>query len=385
VPPDSLDILLREVDWLKALGTNTLSFGPNYAPGPDGSLQPIAPDMEETVLRRIEAVHAVGLRVYLVLGFWTPEQIPTPAQAETLLSELEPLVLKWAALAEQHGVELFSPANEPDLFLEAANLSAWHQRLLPQIRARYGGLVLPKLASAVDMDYRGFDYIGLDIIGWRPREYVEADLETMLGYAQRDGVPGVILAEFGAMAEAEFPGEEILAVGEQKQAQMLETVFQVAQGKVAGYFVIAPIGRAWGVRGRPAEEVVASWFGGEAAHSPGESGWATIRGEAHYTGNKIGELSLALWESWPPAGPPLLAVRLSPETTDFSLDLPPGSYYLNFSLPTAAPGSPPAPGDPVFWCGPLQVSAGETITLQLALSDADTGAAVPQACPQSGP
>ena len=82
----------------------------------------------------------------------------------------------------------------------------------------------------------------------------------MLAYAERDGVQGVMVVELGAQP-APWGGYQVPGVGDAAQAALLESVFELTWGKVAGYITEAPLG-LMAFRGRPAEEVIGRWYTG---------------------------------------------------------------------------------------------------------------------------
>lgn len=252
-------MIIEDVDVLIKMGVNTISIGPAYLPNVDGSFSADPPWMEQGVLEQINAAHAKGLGVYLVPQFWSPYQKPDPKKADLYLENFAPIVLKWAEMAEQYGVEMFSPVNEPDHVFDTRKVSTWQQKLLPEIRKRYKGIVLPKLAQAQDIDYKGFDYVGFDLVGPREAKDIAGELNRALGYSQRDGCRGVIVAEFGVLATSGAPGEG-QGLGDKTQADKINLVFQETWGKVKGYFIVGWTLMGYGVKGRPAQQTIEGWF-----------------------------------------------------------------------------------------------------------------------------
>jgi hypothetical protein len=138
---------------------------------------------------------------------------------------------------------------------------------LPQIRERYSGLVITNLGNVMDQDYRGFDYLGLKYLDNDTPEVMAVELARMLEYAERDGARGVIITEMGWVADHTVQDEHITyssspMVGEAVQAARMQAGFDLSDGKVAGFFVISPLG-AYNLRGRPAEEIVGRFFTGD--------------------------------------------------------------------------------------------------------------------------
>jgi len=255
-----------EFDQLKKVGANTMSFGPGYSPQADGTYS-IRPGTKEFVVNQIVEAHENGIDVYLVPTFWNPVTRPDPDLAETYLENFTPIVLEWAEIAQQYGVALFSPVNEPDMVFPNEIVADWLHDIIPGIDDRYTGLTATKLAHLSDMDFSGYDYVGFDIIGSITSESVKEDVALANRYAERDGARGVFIAEFGVPAEGSGNGG-VRGVGEEMQAEMIDRVFRESWGDVDGYFVISWILPEYSIKGRPAEQVVEQWFTAPAGEPP---------------------------------------------------------------------------------------------------------------------
>lgn len=91
---------------------------------------------EETILK-IKTVHEKGLKVYLQLY---PEWYGIPHEGELergpvkdqdlFMEQMEEVALKWAEIAEELGVELYSPSCELNVFLSWDNNMRWHNKVL---------------------------------------------------------------------------------------------------------------------------------------------------------------------------------------------------------------------------------------------------------------
>lgn len=254
-------ILAQTIWWesshLKQLGVNTLSFGPLYFPKEDGTFQSL-PLWNELISSLIQGAHRQGLQVYLVPMFWAPGVKFEASKAKTYLDNFSPIVLEWSEVAERYHAELFSPANEPDFPFDQEVVGEWLHEIVPKIKERYSGMVTTKLANIFDMNFTGYDYVGFDLVHVKDADKVREDVATARKYAQRDGCRGVILAEFGFLAEwTRFEDE---GVGEQRQAELINMVFQETWGNVDGYFIVRWSVDGFGVKGRPAEQTVKEWF-----------------------------------------------------------------------------------------------------------------------------
>jgi len=247
-----------EFNQLKELGVNTMSFGPSYTPQPDGTYS-IRPSTKEFVVNQIVQSHQNGIEVYLVPTFWNPSVRPDPSLVATYLENFTPIVLEWADIAQEYGVKLFSPVNEPDMVFPAEIVGAWLHDIIPDINDRYDGLTTTKFANLSDMDFSGYDYIGFDAIGSRADQGIKEDVALANKYAERDGARGVLISEFGVSTEVEG-SDGPSAVGKETQAEVIDGVFRETWGEVDGYFVISWVLPGYSIKGGPAEQTVKEWF-----------------------------------------------------------------------------------------------------------------------------
>ena len=255
-----------DLEHLESLGVNTMSFGPSYSPLPDGTYS-TRPDNKQSVISQIVEAHEKGIQVYLVPTFWNPFTSPDPSKAETYLENFTPIVLEWADIAQEYGVALFSPVNEPDMVFPKEIVGSWLHDIIPDIKDRYDGLTTTKFAHLSDMDFSGYDYVGFDLIGSTTSERVNEDVALANKYAERDGARGVIIAEFGVPAEDDGNGG-VRPVGGEMQAEIIERVFRESWGEVDGYFVVSWLLPGYSVKGRPAEQVIKQWFTAADGETP---------------------------------------------------------------------------------------------------------------------
>ena len=250
---------------MKDMGMNTVFFQGFGDP-------PFLPFEKEFMVANIQTAHRNGLKVVLTIGFIPPYPKPWEVDTEALNSK----IIEYARLAEKYGIEFFAPLNEPDcIFWE--NTARWGQEILPRIREVYHGEVIWKgsISDHIDQmlsgewptDFSGYDYIGFSITpheGMMLEEYpqfVDNVLDTVLSFAERDNVKGVMVTEFGAWDWG--PGHS-----EEEVARAFEIVFERGENKVVGFFALDPpfgMGapgtgeQGWAIRGK-IEEVIRRWY-----------------------------------------------------------------------------------------------------------------------------
>lgn len=266
--------LLSDVQQLKEDGVNTISFGPFHVTDDKGNIQEI-PLMKPITILLIQSAHRNGFRVFLVPDMYGPSF--TGIENNTLfLEQAAPIVLEWAEIAEKYGVEMYAPMNEPSIIIDNQEaLNQWAHEVAIGIKERYSGILVYKATEAdwgFDNDYRGYDYVGLDIFPYDPEQTVEefriglqSVISDGLEFAERDGAKGVIYSEIGVQIKAnpedvDPTTPEPFSLDYQKQAY--EVFFEEGQkNNIAGYIFCC-----WGEEGIygpddvPAEEVMKKWF-----------------------------------------------------------------------------------------------------------------------------
>ena len=259
--PGLKDSIAGELEHLKKLGVNTMSFVPSRRALPDGTFSSRSDsDTKRFVIGQIVAAHEQGIQVYLVPNFRHPSTLPDRSTAETYLENFTPIVLEWADIAEEYGVALFPPGNELDKPFPKDLVATWLHDIIPKMNERYDGLTIAKLKDVFDMDFSGYDYVGFTNIGRQNPGGVRAEVELAKKYAARDGARGVIISEFGWNIRSDE--------GEETQVKTIEQVFQESWGEVDGYFVISWLLPGYSVKGRPAEQVIKQWFTAESGVRP---------------------------------------------------------------------------------------------------------------------
>jgi len=252
-------------DRLHEDGVNILAFGPVYLVGPRGNLLPLI--HEVLAVAALQAAHRNGFKVFWVMELaygLPPRPIPEKILENTdLLDSYNKKVIKGARIAEKYGVELFSPLNEPEVKLGAEASFKWGQEILPKIKEVYHGKVVWKgdimrnvleaMEQGAKTNFTGYDYLGTSMTPYvelrKYAEEVERVLEGTAALAKRDGVPEIMITEFGTwyVKDVKTPEDHALAH---------EIVLGKGRDKVKGYFVLDD-GR---LKGSLTEEVIQKWY-----------------------------------------------------------------------------------------------------------------------------
>ncbi len=280
-------IALNEVDNLRADGVNIVSLGISIYLDGD-----VIKDRDRAEIKKmVNEFHRNGIRTCLVLNPGHPEFGIDPfspeASGRPLFERLTPLALEWAAICEKYGVEMFCPANEPQLmaYQKEQDISDWAQQILPRLREVYTGkLVFLAQYTAEGLpryNLAGYDYVAIGGVGadsdvdqmpWRTEEKIEETLDSL-----RTLYPGHRYLYFGVVAftgpdfywwepiapanmretNPNLPSDFFL-VSLEGQAKFYDVFFSKTWDGVDGYFIGAYKGTEY--RDKPAEEVIRNWF-----------------------------------------------------------------------------------------------------------------------------
>lgn len=272
--PGDEDAFINSLEEIKKLGVNIVPVVASFCVK-GSEIKPIVygppwlqRQQERIIKERITKIHQAGLAVELDLGTMSPQcEIEIQAK-QSFINQFSEIVQKWAQIAEEYQVELFSPLNEPNLVLRGKE-SEFAQKVLPRIKGVYKGKVVLKVADTgpEKLNYSGYDYVAFDIYPQNLSEWerqLSEVAEKMEKLESKYALEGVYLGEFGALTYRD-PNDPLLAgevFSETEQAQILETAFRTLWSKTSGFFVMnwAQNSNPYNIRGKPAEEVLKKWF-----------------------------------------------------------------------------------------------------------------------------
>lgn len=174
---------------------------------------------EEKITNMIEKAHSKGLNVYLVIY---PEYlykhegpvIREEKQGE-FLQEMTNITIRWARIAEEYDVEIFSPPNEIFDYIGYKKGFNWLNEISNTIKTVYSGSIVPRgmgvyryydglyERKGANFDFSNWDYIGFDLFGngvktlEEYRTYVSATINKALSLKQKYRTKGIIFGEIG--------------------------------------------------------------------------------------------------------------------------------------------------------------------------------------------
>jgi hypothetical protein len=211
-------------------------------------------DLEDEICKIGNIVHALkssGLSVYISgQPFYTLSEIgedePTtltgyPEEVtQNYLSQLEPVMMRLAEMGERYSVDFIAPLSEPDKFLGEELSDAFMQEAISYFDGFSGRLVWQVYGLSITdidwvgdpyrTDFSGYDVVGLAVLGCdsAPADWDEY-IETLVQWGQEDGVPEVMMAEFGCVM---VPDSEETAI------ENMDSWYDMTAGTSVGLFVL---------------------------------------------------------------------------------------------------------------------------------------------------
>jgi len=180
----------RLLNKAKEAGANFLLLRAFYSCSQGGELSGNDAEAERYLGEAIAAAHAEGFGVFLTpyvesACFWPDREC---ALSEKVWTEA---VLKWAAFAEEHAVELFAPGFEMSLIFEPDRAGEWYKMILPRLRQVYSGRLAvaehPYIGTGrwevLDREgaFVGYDCFGISVFPWK-RYGDKIDMRTLDDY-----------------------------------------------------------------------------------------------------------------------------------------------------------------------------------------------------------
>ncbi len=265
---------MDDVETLRRDGVNIVQLAPELSVNADGSLNLELFNLQAQAIKEaISNYHREGFEVFLTLvvryevgGEGEPQPVPLSiAEDPQFIQQYNKVVLEWAEVAEEYGVEVFAPTLEPDRYLGGVKFAAkWCQEILPMVRERYKGKVMVRLAfqdialEGIDFNIRGYDVLGICIYPFDEqnrisREKVRFFIDEALKLASKYGVPSVV-TEFGVWGRAAMLDEET-------KAEAHRVVLEEGEGKLSGFFVFDPPTSIYKpLKGSLSELVIREWY-----------------------------------------------------------------------------------------------------------------------------
>ena len=282
--PESWQDLLADAGRLRADNINSVTISPPVLISQRAGKRPriILEGEAAAAADAMAAAHREGFAVHLSLTTSSPDLSPRVDPIGPVLNQLSEDTLRWAAAAEEEKVEIFTPLSDYNLVLGTEAAAAWSENIVPRIREKYSGLLAAKVIPDTgeppppgtphgfeQLSYRGYDYLMLDILPqgatFDPDAfniYAGEVLQRAALVAQRDGLKGIMVGEFGGWREpAGVATVDGPVLGAEGQAAMVEQFLKLAMPQTAGAFYLGWTLPGRGAKGYPVEEALKKGFG----------------------------------------------------------------------------------------------------------------------------
>ena len=283
---DEMRSYLINAEKLRDAGFDTVMLGPDIVFDPEtGEAKSLG---DEIFVFYLQAFKKAGFRIVLIpnpmhpnldmgKGYEWEEPDPNAGyhRSYKLIKKLDPVVVKWAKIAEKYNVDAFVPINEPYKFVWDYNdVSKWLQEILPEIKKVYTGKVIAldtmyDLGSGKSIPYP-YDYSGYDMIlggppcGWKEidcwEEMIKNYIQKGNEYVQIYGLEGFGLYEWGGYTGGVWyepiPEDQILT--EKEAEEILKRGVKQANDKVIASF--PRISQGWVDFDTPSLSVLKNWY-----------------------------------------------------------------------------------------------------------------------------
>ncbi len=283
---DELMEMARDTDRLAADHINTVGVLPPIliTQRAGGKPRVILEGAAASITAAIEDLHHAGLAVHLAPTTDSPGFSLQVEPTDNTLEHLKEDVLKWAGVAEEHQVELFSPLDRYNKVLGTEAANRWSREVLPAVREAFGGELVASVVPDLDgppapgsphdfeeLDFSGYDYLMIHIFPQGEeydsqafQVYVDELLQRAGGVAARDGLKGIMVS-FGGWRQPEGmdPVDGPL-LGDEGQAAAATIVLSAAISRSSGVFFYGWTLPGRGARDFPVEDTLKELYGQKA-------------------------------------------------------------------------------------------------------------------------
>ncbi len=242
----------------KELGINIVMLQPGFEINSQGEVRyppdfPTFEDMDarigELATKFYKANIHVGLGIALTYKekfsegqkgeMWAGEPQPFPREVVEkpgYFDKYDKVVEDMAKIAEKYHVYMFTPAGEVEGIFGMKVAPSWLQKIRPIVRKNYTGKLYYKgdlhNGEGDVMSFKGYDVLGIVDNPVSPRDSLEqtrkiyvSDMERGLTWAKRDGVPEVVISEFGYLGNNQMESAARIGLILEEGSKRLNGVF----------------------------------------------------------------------------------------------------------------------------------------------------------------
>lgn len=239
--PEEMQFFLREpvfsdLDKAEEAGIDTLAIGVTYWADKQGELK-IPPKIKEFLTSFIENAHARGFKIWLIVELahpvdegGNPRVIPEEWLDNTdLIENFKDGIVEIAKFAEEHDVEMFSPANEMYVNIGGERSRKVLVEIKPRIDAIYSGKICLKGEWPGDQlsEYSCFG----PTVKIPRNEQEKQNLINKIERATEDKKIELIIGEL-------YEGHDWQDIPPEEIKRNFEMALEVMEGKVGGVFIL---------------------------------------------------------------------------------------------------------------------------------------------------
>lgn len=194
--------------------------------------------------------------------------IPQPFPREVVekpgyLDEFNKVVGDMAQIAEKYHIYLFTPTGEVERLWGMNVAPSWIQKIRPIVRKNYTGKLYYKGdlhdGEGDAMSFKGYDILGIVNTPVSPKASLEEvrksyifDIERGLSWAKRDGVPEVVISEYGYLENNQMESAAriglILEEGNKRLNGVFISIPELAMAKASQKDEIISVIKRWFLR-----------------------------------------------------------------------------------------------------------------------------------------
>jgi hypothetical protein len=154
-------IMEKDIGKMKEVGINTIAIVPQMQSKVSGRVVE-GQTTEQGVKRTINMAHENGMRVFLDIAPTFEGFEFSPVNPVTYLKNVQKVIIKYAKIAEEFGVEYFSPLNGSSVKIEGKQMDEFMKDILPEVKKHYSGKVVYKKQPSTSFSSEGSKLIEED-------------------------------------------------------------------------------------------------------------------------------------------------------------------------------------------------------------------------------
>ncbi len=256
VYPEEYSGLKIDLDKYKSWGVNIVNIAPGFEINSKGEVRypldfPTYEDMDARIGELAEKFYKNNIHLAMTVLITYKKDFSKPGEkwagipveiSEKIVSQkgyldnFNKIVEDMAKIAQKYRFEMFTPMGEPENIFGVKVASSWNQEILAKVKKYYKGKVFYKgdlhKGQGDNLNFKGYDVLGIVPSSQDAknnseafREAIASDMDRGLAWAKRDGVPQVVIAEYGFKKGNEMEPAEYIGIVLEEGSKKLNGVF----------------------------------------------------------------------------------------------------------------------------------------------------------------